>query len=75
MQMKICWIQLLEVIQFRNIACRFQFIEQFYCEPVPRFKLECYVPNYLRLPRPFDSGIFKDFFRHPPLTIARQRQV
>ncbi len=35
----------------------------------------CYVPNYLRLPRPFDSGIFKGNFRHPPLTIARQRQA
>jgi type I restriction enzyme M protein len=35
----------------------------------------CYVPNYLRLPRPIDSGIFKGVFRHTPLTIARKRQA
>ena len=39
------------------------------------FCLWCYVPNYLRLPQLFDSGIFKGVFRHPPLTIARQRQA
>gem|GEM_PF-5770512 len=38
-------------------------------------RYRCYVPNYLRLPRPIDSGIFKGVFRHTPLTIARQRQA
>ena len=40
-----------------------------------RFYRADYVPNYLRLPQLFDSGIFKGVFRHPPLTIARQRQA
>ena len=35
----------------------------------------CYVPNYLRLPRHFDSGIFKGIFCQTPLIIARKRQA
>jgi hypothetical protein len=35
----------------------------------------CYVPNYLRLPRPIDSGIFKGIFCQTPLIIARKRQA
>ena len=38
-------------------------------------RMICYVPNYLRLPRHFDSGIFKGIFSHTPLTIARKRQA